>query len=287
MKAATISKWADPSALATASGRFFRLARGLSGGCKGNLRKKALRLGGIELTVIFKRRGAAVLLLAAALCGCAAGPEEPQSAAQSADQAERMLARALTAMEKSRPELASSRTEVIVGGVAVPGPAEGAPGAEAPSWPKDPYEAARLLQTTGKTVALESRDPADPGLATLSVTVDQGVWTGLVKGAWTSRLAALQTEGAALIREQASRVSGSKSENLKKEMNASLETAAGKLGGMIGSLEASGVYRFRVRQNGAEPEQMIIENRLRYNENNTLREETVRTLYDFKKTPSR
>lgn len=233
----------------------------------------------------FKRRRAAVLLLAACLGGCAAGPQEPQGAAQPAE-AERMLARALTAMEKNKPQLASSRTEVIVDGVAVPGPAQGTQGAEAGNWPGDPDEALRVLQTADKTVVLEARDPADPGLATLSVTVNQEAWTELVKTAWSSRLASMQTEGTALIREETSRASGVKAEELRKELDAKLKAASERLGGMIGSLEASGIYKIRVRRNGAEPEQIVIENRLRYNGDHAPREETVRTLYDFRRSPA-
>jgi hypothetical protein len=221
---------------------------------------------------------------AALITGCPADTL-PESAAAS-ERADRLLARSLSIIEKEKTSVSSTMTEIIIDGVSVPGPQPGTGGDNLGVWADNPYEAVRLLQMADKAVTLEGREAGSPGLETMRVTVSKETWTELVREAWTSRMAALKTEGEAVMAQQLSRVPESKSEALKRELASSFQTARLKLEQITATLEAEGVFIIKSRQSGARPEQLSIENRMHYEENGRIKEEVVRTVYNFGRLPS-
>lgn len=226
----------------------------------------------------------AALLLAGPAAGC--GAETGLDSAAAVDRGERLLSRFLTVLENEKPPVRATGMEVIVEGVAVPvldgGELDSLPAA----WEDDPYEAVRFLKLADKTVSAPKREQAKLGLEEIRVTVNPQAWTSLVRDAWRERLAALEAAGPELIQQQISKVPNQNAAPLNRELSGSLEMAREKLSLLVDTLEAEGTCIIELRESGSKPERLIIENRMRFEEGGAVREETVRTTYDFQENGS-
>lgn len=222
----------------------------------------------------------AVLLAA----GCAAGQTD---GSEGADRAERLLERTVAVLEKEMPAYKTS-TEITADGVAVPQlktrntGSGGTVAGEPAGWELE--KSVRYLRKAAKTVKLEP-DPGSQGGQVLTVTVSGSEWTTLMKKDWQERIAVIETEADAAIRQQTARVSGDKAVWMKHELTASLEKARTRMEQLVGSLEAEGVYTIRLKRGAARPDTMTVENRFRYRTGGAERSETVRTTYDFTRGP--
>jgi hypothetical protein len=227
------------------------------------------------------KRKLSVVLAAALLSGCAGGTLSDTEGAE--DRANRLLERTISVLEKEKPSY-QTNTEVISDGVAVPGlrtqSTEIADAAADPAW--DLVKSIAFLRQAGKSVKLES-DPDVPNGQTLTVEIAGTDWTELMKKDWEGRIVSMQAEADSAIRNQTSRLPGDKAVLMREELTASLQKARTKMEEMVGSMKADGVYVFKLQRGAARPELLIVENKLRYTSNGEVRDESIRTSYDFRR----
>jgi hypothetical protein len=220
-----------------------------------------------------------ILLAAGLFAGCT---QQETAGNQAGDRADRMLERTITSVLKERPAYKSS-TELIVAGIAVPRPVTQAEqgGTASPDLVWNPYETLEFIQNADKTVTLE-KDADNPQLQVLKITVDPSQWTAHVKEGWQKRIAGLQAEGSALIQKRAAKLSGEKGTQLEKELSTSLEKARANMARMVETLRADGTYRILINPGVSRPQTITIENRQQYESDGKVREETLRSTFDFR-----
>lgn len=233
---------------------------------------------------MWNKRKMSALLAAGLLAGCAGGPAAGGVPAEdrAEDRAERLLERTLAELEKETPPYRVN-TEVTSGGVAVPGlraqSASPAAGGSPFEWNLE--ESIRYLRQARKTVTLRT-DPAAPDGQVLSVILSGTDWTELMKKDWQGRINAMQSSANSTIEERASRLTGDRAVRMRNELTASLQKARARMEQMVGSMEAGGEYTIKMRRGASRPDILVLENKLLYKANGTEKNETIRTIYDFR-----
>jgi hypothetical protein len=225
-----------------------------------------------------------MLFLLACCLMSACGAELPQQGTVAAsDQAQRLLARTLSVIEAEQPAVVSATTEVIAAdGYALPVLQPPASGIPLGTLAQDPYEAVKLLQLAQKSVILQRDAEGRTGMETIRVAVAGDTWNEWVQEAMRNRSTAMQLEGQSAIGQLLSQVSRSRVDRLERELNESFSKAQQNLAQMTGTLEAEGVCNILLKPGSARPLRLTIENRMRYMQDGRMREETVRTIYQFR-----